>query len=607
VRALLLLLALPGTLQAATGESREARLGAIRETLVRGLASLDQRLGRSERLSVRDLTNGALLVLSTGGSAEKAQDLLNRAFAVQVMSGPRAGSIPLEAPPGPNPDESGVELATAPLGPLLLEHGAALQGAFKDTLRPHLALALEAQKRQDFPVPTDTSVFIVRATNLILIGEALKDSTTAALGYQELDRLLDYTAGVGVHEFDSSHHYAFDLDSLGLGARLAARPEGRAAFRRLLDYFWSDIAANLVGEEALFVGPTSSTYDASQGGGPLDAYLYLEGLHKAPPRYVGLERVALLLNQGPDAYRPAEATFASRLETRIVTSRWDVEPGADRYSYVTPDFALGSVSHDYGPQDLSVVFGFSSSKHLPWVCLTAAFSDDPEGLKAGPRARHFHFPLRPTTVQREGNLLVLLDPSPGIPRQTPEGVFTHLLLPAKADRILLDGAPVAPGQPLEMTAHPGSVLAIQEGKTALAVRILSADGLSGTPAPMKLHADEEGLRRGILWLTLVHDQSGLKDRRRGRPRSAFLLLARACPSDAALQALVREAQSADVRQVVDGTRWSVAASLGGHLLEASWDFGEGKALARKVDGKEVDLPALSVNGKSLASLLGKRP
>jgi hypothetical protein len=607
VRALLLL-AIPGAVLASTGETREARLETLRGILVRSLAQVEERVGRNERIPARDLTNGALLLLATGGSPEKAQDLLNRAFAAQALTGAQAGAIPLEIPAGPNPDEHGVELAMAPLGPLLLEHGAALPAAFRESLRPHLVAGLEAQKRQDFPIPSDTSVFLLRATNLILIGEALKDTATAALGYQELDRFRDYTAGLGIHEYESSHHYAFDLDALGLGARLAARPEGRATFRKLLDYFWADIGANLVGEEALFLGPTSSTYDAAQEGGALDAYLYLEGLHAMPPRYVGLERVALLVNVRPDGYRPPDSSFASRLETRTVVSRFDVEPDADRYAYVTPDFALGSASHDYGPQDSSVVFGFATAKHLPPVSLTAGFFDDPEGLKSGPRARHFHFPMRPTTVQREGSLLVLLDPTPGIPRgQAPEGAFTQLLLPAKADKILLDGVPIAVAQPFTTPARAGSVLLIQEGKSALAVRVLSGEALTGAPAVIKLEADAAGLKKGIVWLTVVHDQSGLKDRRRGRPRSAFLLLARPCPSDAALQGLAREAQGAQVREATDGTRWIVSASVAGHSLDATWDFGQGKALARKVDGKDVTLPSLSVNGRSLAPLLGAHP
>ena len=155
---------------------------------------------------------------------------------------------------------------------------------------------------------------------------------------------------MGIHEFDSPTYYAVDLNSLGLGYLDAKRPEARARFKAVLDYFWSDMALNCF--QGHLAGPHSRTYDFLHNTRGIDVYLYAEGLRREPlTEKLDLEMTYLAVTLTEKGYHPDAGILAlASLPDRVIRQRWDSQAGADRYHYVTKDFAIGSTSGNYGPQ-----------------------------------------------------------------------------------------------------------------------------------------------------------------------------------------------------------------------------------------------------------------
>src|SRR5438270_5862140 len=134
----------------------------------------------------------------------------------------------------------------------------------------------------------------------------------------------------------------------------------------------------------------------------------------------------------------------------------------------------------------------SEKENFPAITVAPDAGDQPYGkLKTKDRSGHNkpkHLPLHPRAVQEKGMLRAVLNLD-----KSAENVATHIVLPAKADRIVLDGEIVKADQPFEKTGGPTSVVGIREGDAAVAIRIFHADG---SEPRFVLQADREGLRWG---------------------------------------------------------------------------------------------------------------
>ncbi len=570
---------------------REERLRVFRDQIKEALAAVE---ANQATPTTRDLPNAALTILALGGDARDAERLALASFAHQDMdaNSPGFGTIPWQVGHPEIKDANSIEFNMQPVGPILLGYGDALSGSFKQEMLPHIRAAFAAIRRHKVPV-TYTNIFLMKTVNLILAGEAIGDREAAQDGYALLDQWIDHTRRAGIGEFDSPNYYGVTLNSLLMGYRYAARAGAREKFKRVLDLFWSDIAANYFAGRGTLSGPHSRGYDFLGGHETIELFLYQEGLRKTPSSVKpAIGRIFLLQNELAEGYRPGDEILRlAALPERIVESRWRAELGHERYNYVTPEFAIGSANGHYGTHDKLVNIELASNRDLPAIYVAPDATDHPYGrLRYQDRSGHqkpVHVPLNAVSVQHKGALLVLLDLDPSALAET-TSFATNIVLPARADRIALDGRPVKVAGEFERAVRLDSVVGVRAGKADLAVRLFAADGA------LVLKADADGLANGALRLTAYHHRGPNKKLTATHVRVGILFLA---------GRLAARAREAVIEQSQDASSWKVRAQVGSLTLEAARDLNTRQALYRRVNGTEVASHVLAVNGRDLAGPL----
>jgi hypothetical protein len=533
---LLALALLTGSAQGRTysAAERARRVNSFRSNLAGIVSDFQKSLERPNPTpSVRDLTNAALGAAALGRPASEAEALMRMAFKLQDME---KGTVPWQMGHPEINDANAIEFACQAVGPLLLHYGSSLSAQFKQEMAPHIRAAYTAMRNHKVAV-SYTNIFLMKTVNLMLMGEAMGDAEAAAEGYAMLDQWIDYTRSNGIHEFDSPTYYSVDLNSLNMGFRFAARPETRAKFKAILDYFWTDIAANYFPGREDLGGAHSRDYDFLYGDGRLNLHLFLEGLRDQPyTARLDLETVYLLENEVAQGYRP-DANILACAETpeRVVVSRWDANPERDRYTYITPDFAIGSANGDYNAQDKMIAVELASAKEkFPAVTVAPDLTDQPYGkLRSKDRSGHSkptHRALHPTIVQDKGYMVAWLNLD-----KADEALTTSIVLPALADRLVLDGRMTPAGKPFQMAGGPEAVVGIREGNSGVAIRVFQAEGESPR---FVLQADAEGLKWGAARYTIYHQA---KER---RLRVGLLIIAAKCANDREFASLLRKAKDA---------------------------------------------------------------
>ena len=323
----------------------------------------------------------------------------------------------------------------------------------------------------------------------------------------------------------------------------------------------------------------------------------------------------MYLGSAPDGYRPDPKILAlSKVPERVIVSRWDTSPGGTRYSYMTPDLVIGGANKYYEPQERPIAVELASRKNLPVIVVVPDSFDAPYGkakiIDACGHSKPFHWPLHPTCVQEKGTLMALcsLDPAgmkswergkrnDPIPMET---LATNVILPAKADSVLLDGKSVSPKAPFEIKAGPGSVVGIREGKAGVAIRIFAADGCAGFEPVFKLKAEAHGLESDAFRYSVYHYQGDSRKLKETSTRVGLIIVAAPCKDDTELAKLMDSVKNAAISDNYDKKTWQVKATVGDVTLEAGVDVRSREPLYRRVNGKPMADEKLMMNGFDLA-------
>jgi hypothetical protein len=598
--------------RAPSDAEREARFIEVRDGVQRTVKELEGKLTASDAMPVlRDLPNAALAKLLLDHNINEAEELVQRAFALQNMDAksPKFGSIPWQVGHPEIVDDNSIEFCVQALGPIWYLYGDRLSNQFKEEMLPHIRAAFAAIRRHNVPVGY-TNMFLMKAVNLILLGEAVQDPTASSEGYAQFDQWLDYTRQNGIHEFDSPTYYGIDLNSLFLGYRFCAKEDAKAKFKAALDYFWTDIAANLFPARGALTGPHSRDYDFLRGGGSIDVYLFIEGLRRdLNTDRLDLEKAFILLNDGENGYRPsAKILSLARKMDRIVQQKWDTGPDRDKTTYITDGFAMGSANGNYGAQDKPISIQLMSDKDLPDISIVPDTTDQPYGkLRIKGSDGHMkpvHQPLHPTIVQEKGALLVLLDLDPS-KAGTVESFATNLILPAKADQLTLDGKICSGLEEFSQGARKDSVVGVREGNTGVAIRLFKLDGCAGKEAVAALKADRNGLKYGAARLALYHHRGAPTALKDAHIRVGLLIVAAPCADEAAFKDLLKRVGAARIEEKGAKGSWEVAARIGDLTLEAGRDLDHRTTLYRRVNGQDVKSPVFSINGEDESTLLAQ--
>jgi hypothetical protein len=499
-------------------------------------------------------------------------------------------------------DPNAIEFAMQAVGPVLKGYPGKLSAEFKEWLRPHVIAAFTGMRNHKVPV-SYTNIFLMKTVNLILNGEAIGDEQAAADGYALLDQWIAYTREAGIHEFSSPQYYATDLNSLVAAWRYMDRADGREKVRRILDFYWTDIAANFFEGRQRMSGAHSRDYDFLTGHGGLEFYLAAAGWRDKPYRLrADLEQVYLLLNEWKGGYQPSAAIRKlASTPNRTVIETWGLEPDNVRTHYVTPEFSVGSTSSDFMPQDKLISVELASAADIPAITVVPDPFDAPYGkVRPVDHAGHskpWHAPMHLTSVQQGATVLAMLDIDPS--RSHAAGSFsTSVILPAAADVSKLDGRKVSLAKPAGFSATPDSVVGLRLGRAAVAVRVLRASGFSAADTPSyMLQSDEEGLKFGAVRFTVYQYKGNAKEFRDKHSPVALLICADRADSDADLDALMQRVKDARVEERTDGELWKTAVHMGPLRLEAGRSLGKRKTEFRRINGADAPRPRFSLNGQ----------
>ena len=572
--------------------------------MAKTLSGRQQKLGNDAKaqITVRDLTNGALFTIATGGDTAAAEKLLTLVLSAQDMNpaSPHFGELPWQLNNDDIKDDNAIEFGTQAFGPLLAKYGSNLSPAFKKTLTSHLAASIAAIRRHKVKV-TYTNIFLMKTVNMILLGEASGDQSAISEGYSMLDQWLACTHSNGICEYDSPTYYATDLGSLEMGYMFARKPEARKKFKECLDIFWTDICSNFFPERGSLSGPHSRDYDFLFGSGGINIALYLEGLrNKFSTKEIDLEKVFALIGQGEIGYHPsAQILSLSKKPERVVLQRWNPDPTKDRYNYITDTFAIGSANGDSGPQDKVINIQFSDER-LPDITVVADNTDHPFGKnKTKDKSGHSkpkHIASRPLVLQSKGNLLVMLDLDATKESQSPS-LSTNVLLPAGAHEFLVDGQKMSISDNLKAILNRRSTsIAVSSGDTVLAFKVFAADGAGGQGAQLMLKADDEALRNGVVRLAIYHHQGKAQELSEKNVRVGLLFKIKKCSSEEKLREFIQSLDQTKVASATNNNLWTVSAQVDGDLMEATYDLNSHVAAVRRINGKEIKMPVFSING-----------
>jgi hypothetical protein len=595
----------------------------------------------------------AKIVLSGGGDAS-ARSLAEAALRCLMTfenlgppGDPDRGVFPFHYGDHPNPRDNPTEFALSPVAGLFATSPPS--PALRAELEPSLVRALDAIERHSV-CPKYTNICLLQTADLLSLGGVLTQSDNPAThefgearvasGKAHLTRWLAFTRSAGIAEFDSPTYYETDLVALVLALRGTEDEWVHTKLREALDYFWSDIAANFFSGRSSLAGSHSRTYSFFGGQGAIALPLYLEGLRGEAPTPADLNAGLLaatveLLNGEQGVYRPpARARCLSSVAEREIVSTFGPDNGAggrQRYAFVTPDFAIGSASADYGTiesdQDEVIRAELPSSTETSAVVVLADYLDSPGAtVKSGDFNKITHLPMSPAAAQNKGAMLVLLRVPAASPKyHRADGVelplvnlATNVIVPADADEILVDGRTADREHDVTLGARP--TLVLRMGTGVVAVSVIGAGGIECPGAdevrverhpptlhfkPLERATDGHGpTARLVIYhdCELPSDPSALS---RCFARTALVFVGercsdRRCATD--LFGRVAAANKAAATSFDERTGdWDVRVHVTGaadrHVHRI---VGKGEeVLAREVDGREVVFAPLQVNGRTV--------
>jgi hypothetical protein len=594
----------------AAQSQQPSRVAQVMAGIEQGLSSLAKSAAATTpQVDTRDLANGALATYLTGGNPAQAENFLRMEFAQQNMDATSSsyGMVPWRLNDASINDDNAIEFGTEAIGPILLHYGSSISSSLRSFLIPHIQAAFVALKNHDVPV-SYTNIFLMNTTNAILMAEAIGDATEAELGYAQLDQWIAYTKLNGVHEYDSPTYYEVDLTSLYMGYLYAAHAETRAEYKQILDLFWSDIAVNFFPGSQRLSGAHSRDYDFLFSTGDLDVCTYLEGLKSSESTSDLSVAMSYLAENGmnPNGYHPDASIMAlAQIPTRIIRQTWNPAPNNDRYSYMTPDFVMGSATQNYDAQDKLVSIDLASPLNLPDITIVPDTFDAPYGIikvvQSNGEDKQVHASLNPTIVQDHGSMLVLLDLDPN--GQGSIGSFaTNVILPSQAAEVTLDGKTVSTAAVFQTPAAVGSVVGLKAGNSAVAVRLFRADGAGGQQPNVVLKMDATGAKYNAARFVVYHYSGAAETLPDKHVRVGLLLFVGAVSSDADFTALVDAAKQAPIQDDGGTTNWNVSATVGGTTLAAGRNLSKRTIMYRTVNGQAVTAEHLSVNGSLIGSL-----
>ena len=545
-----------------------------------------------ERLAARELARYALEASAAGETASKVAKALVMLRTQQELRKEHAdfGNFRWYRGQPEVKDRNAVQFVCQNLLVLALAHGDRLDAANATALKALLTDAAQGSLRQ--PVRTSyTNIYLMKACNLVLLGQHLGDASLTEQGRANLREFLAYTRANGITEYNSTTYTGIDMDCAVQLVKLARDPRDQATGRTLLRLFWSEVAVNWFEPCRRLGGSHSRDYNYLQGLGATDGHLAANGwIPAAKPEALGAEAASRLW------IAPKEWTDALRAELpREVVQRWGQGPGMTATHWVTKDYSIGTCGTSKAYDDKVFAVQFPGDRRSTMAYFVMESRQDPYGVSKEPDSNGHNkaLHLRPSlvTAQNQGRALLIAGDDTERPkhlRPVPElkGLWSHLVFPADATVCDREGRNIAPG------ALPNPcVVFIRKGAVTLAVKAFAGTpaGVAGSAAPGIVYV-RDGDKQQAARLTVEHGVGPHP----GKGVFAFVAEATTSNDDAAFRAFAQ----AWAKEAVFSQKGEVA-TLSGCGLSASIDLSRNKILKTSGETKLAPGQPISVNGRDI--------
>lgn len=542
-----------------------------------------------ERLAARELARYALEATAAGEAPGKVAQALELLRSQQELRKGHAdfGNFRWYRGQPEVKDRNAVQFVCQNLLVLALAHGDRLDAANAAALKTLLTDAAQGSLHQ--PVrPNYTNIYLMKACNLVLLGQYLGDASLMAQGRANLQEFLTYTRTNGITEYNSTTYTGIDMDCAVQLVKLARDPQDQATGRTLLRLFWTEVAVNWFEPCARLGGSHSRDYNYLQGIGATDGQLAANGwIPAAKPETLAAESASRTW------VAPQEWTAALRTELpRQVVQRWGQGPGMTATHWVTKDYSLGTCGTSKAYDDKVFAVQFPGDRRSTMAYFTMESRQDPYGVSKEPDSNGHNkaLHLRPSlvTVQDKGRALLIAGDDTERPkhlRPVPElkGLWSHLVF--SADAVVCDRE----GRSLGAGALPNpAVVFIRKGNVTLAVKAYVGQG-SATPPPGIVYV-RDGDKQQAARLTVEHGVGPHP----GKGVFAFLAETTTTADDAAFRAFAQTwAKEATFSQKGD------VATLTGGGLSATIDLAKNKILKTSGEAALAPKQPISVNGRDI--------
>lgn len=545
-----------------------------------------------DRLAARDLARYALEATVAGEAPAKVAQALATLRSQQELrkENPNFGNFRWYRGQPEVKDKNAVQFVCQNLLVLGLAHGDKLDAANAAALQALLTDAAQGSLQQRVR-PDYTNIFLMKACNLVLLGQHLGDEKLTAQGRANLREFLTYTLTNGITEYNSTTYTGIDMECAIQLVKLARDPKDQETGRTLLRLFWTEVAVHWFEPCRRLGGSHSRDYNFLQGIGATDNQLAANGWIPAAKRETLGAEAASRTWLAPKAWTE---TLRATLPREIV-QRWGQGPGMTATHWVTKDFSLGTCGTSKAYDDKVFAVQFPGDRRSTMVYFAMESRNDPYGVNKEPDSNGHNkaLHLRPSlvTVQNQGRALLLAADDTEKPkhlRPVPElkGLWSHVVFPSDAKVCDRDGRDLTPGA---LPAH--GIVFLRQGPATLALQLIAGQPTADAPpkAPTIVYV-RDGDKQQAARFTVEHGVGPHP----GKGVFGFIAEITLTPDDAAFRTF---AQAWPSKQSF--ARKGDVATLSGNGLSATLDLAKNKIL--KTAGATVLAPnqPISVNGQDI--------
>jgi hypothetical protein len=522
----------------------------------------------------------AALALNIPNAVAIAENFLQVAFQAQLPD----GTFPENIHDGYQNSVNWTQFTMLPIGPIFLRYGPLLDGTFVNNAMPYIQAGLQGAMSQSVS-PTYTNIYTMQLVNMMLVGQVTGNNAAQEQGFENLNAWISSEQTAGLGEFDSPTYSIVDYGNLLIGENNTSNPMAQARLIEMLNYFSADMCANFVnGFSGNLGGAHSRDYNFPIGDSAIEHFYYYAGVRLAlPDLYDYNGGLPVVMNRIENGYSPSPSISAiAASSSRIVRQIWGPGPGQDRYTYICPDYTIGSTSSYFGPQDKQIAATLPTPQQENQIVAVYDNFDAPYGV-IQVDGKPVHLTNAPATVQNGATILSLSNLGPQFvtsSTSTYTSLATNFTFPGNAGQIYLDGNLITSGS--TVAANLNSVLGVRVGNALVAMKAFQIDGYGGyTPAA---YIKFDGPNNAARFVYYHYQGPAVTIPPAAVIRSGLFLSATSVTTNTQASAFLAQVANTSITPVLTGSTWSASATFSGATLAVSQNTSTGAILCRKVNG-----------------------